>query len=190
VWFDILNSQSGTTSKHLIGSSFQFGVLSCIICVAKAHPSTPLCQCCWRWGHLTKACRLQAPHCPQCSGLHTEANHRQLASCCQVTPWPNHPSQLHQRELHALMPHAVLTVKRHTVHLTNDALSGSIGLTRLGFPHRLPCPTSGRRLNQRFQWPRGNPSTRVRRREGETQNCDPQCRCDCQLSLALALASL
>jgi hypothetical protein len=43
VWFDILNSQSGATTKHLVGSSFQFGSSLCFICAAKAHPGTPLC---------------------------------------------------------------------------------------------------------------------------------------------------
>jgi hypothetical protein len=61
VWFDILNSQSGTTTKCLVSSSFQFGSLSYFICVAKAHPGTPLCHCCWQWGHSMKACCLQAP---------------------------------------------------------------------------------------------------------------------------------
>jgi hypothetical protein len=46
VWFDILNSQSGATTKHLVGSSFQFRSLSCFIHAAKAHPGTPLCQYC------------------------------------------------------------------------------------------------------------------------------------------------
>jgi hypothetical protein len=91
VWFDILDSQSGATAKRLVGSSFQFGSLSCFIRVAKAHPGTLLCQHCWRWGHSTKACCSQAPRCPQCSGPHTEANHRSLAGCCQGNPSANPP---------------------------------------------------------------------------------------------------
>jgi hypothetical protein len=79
VWFNILNSQLGATAKHLVGSSFQFGSLSCFIHAARAHPSTPLCQPCWCWGHSTKACCLQAPC---CSGPHAEANHHSLAGCC------------------------------------------------------------------------------------------------------------
>jgi hypothetical protein len=61
VWFNILDSQSGTTAKRLVSSSFQFGSSSCFIRMARAHPSTPLCQRCWRWGHSTKACHSQAP---------------------------------------------------------------------------------------------------------------------------------
>jgi hypothetical protein len=82
VWFDILDSQSGTTAKHLVGSSFQFGSSSCFIHMAKAHPSTPLCQHCWCWGHSMKACCLQAPRCLRCTGPHTKANHCSLAGCC------------------------------------------------------------------------------------------------------------
>jgi hypothetical protein len=91
VWFDILNSQLGTTAKHLVGSSFQFGLSSCFIHTVRAHPGTPLCQCCWCWGHSTKACCSQAPCCLRCSGPHTKANHHSLASCCQGNPSVNPP---------------------------------------------------------------------------------------------------
>jgi hypothetical protein len=91
VWFNILNSQSGTTAKYLVGFSFQFGSSSCFIHVAWAHPSTLLCHRCWRWDHSTKACHSQALCCPQYSGPHTEANHHSLAGCCQENPSANPP---------------------------------------------------------------------------------------------------
>ncbi|KXN84951.1 1,2-dihydroxy-3-keto-5-methylthiopentene dioxygenase 1, partial [Leucoagaricus sp. SymC.cos] len=61
VWFDVLDSQSGTTAKHLIGSSFQFGPASCFVHAARSHSGVPLCQHCWHWGHSTRACCSQAP---------------------------------------------------------------------------------------------------------------------------------
>jgi hypothetical protein len=76
MWFNVVNSQSGATAKCLIGTTFQFGSTSCFVHAARAHPSIPLCQHCWHWGHSTKACQLQAPRCLQCTGPHTEANHR------------------------------------------------------------------------------------------------------------------
>ncbi|KXN83181.1 hypothetical protein AN958_01695 [Leucoagaricus sp. SymC.cos] len=82
VWFDIVDSQSGTSAKHLINSSFQFGLASCPVWVAQSHARVPVCQHCWHWGHSTYACCLQAPHCPWCSGPHSEANHCLLTSCC------------------------------------------------------------------------------------------------------------
>jgi hypothetical protein len=91
VWFNILDSQLGATAKCLVGSSFQFGSLSCFIHAARANPSTPLCQRWWHWGHSTKACCSQAPCCLRCSGPHTEANHCLLAGCCQGNPLVNPP---------------------------------------------------------------------------------------------------
>jgi hypothetical protein len=123
------------------------------------------------------------------SGLHMEANHRQLTGCCWGNPLAKPTNQLHQRELHALIPHTVSTAKGHTVHLTDNALTGSIGLTRLSFPHGSPCPTSGQRPNQHFQWAGGSPNMQVRRCKDETRNCDPLRRCECRLSLALAPVS-
>jgi hypothetical protein len=86
VWFDIADSQSGTSAKCLIGTTLQIGPALCYVHAACAHPGTPLCQCCWRWGHSMKACRAQAPRCPQCAGPHTEASHHSLAGCCKGNP--------------------------------------------------------------------------------------------------------
>jgi hypothetical protein len=118
VWFNILDSQSGTTSKCLISSSFQFGALSCFIRAAKAHPSTPLCQHCWRWGHSTKACRSQAQCCLQCSGPHMEANHCQLAGCCWGYPLAK-PPKLATPE-GAPCPHAAHCVNCKGTHSASD----------------------------------------------------------------------
>jgi hypothetical protein len=134
VWFDILNSQSGATAKHLVGSSFQFGSLSCFIHMAKAHPSTPLCQCCQCWGHSMKACHVQALRCLQCTGPHTKANHCKLAGCCQGNPSVNPPQPTTP---------TVSTAKGNRVQLTNNALTGSTASTGPGFPHGLLWPWMG-----------------------------------------------
>jgi hypothetical protein len=108
----------GATSKCLIGSSFQFSTLLCFIHVAKAHPGTPLCQHCWRWGHLTKACRSQAPCCLRCSGPHTEANHCQLTGCCQGNPSAKPPKPATPEG--APCPHAMRCVNCKGTHSASD----------------------------------------------------------------------
>jgi hypothetical protein len=90
----------------------------CFICAAKAHPSTPLCQHCWRWGYSTKACRSRAPHCLQCSGPHMEANHCQLASCYQSNPLAK-PPKLATPE-GAPCPHTTCCVNCEGTHSTSD----------------------------------------------------------------------
>jgi hypothetical protein len=46
VWFDMVNSQLGASTKAFINSSIQFSLASCLICSTCANPGTPLCQCC------------------------------------------------------------------------------------------------------------------------------------------------
>jgi hypothetical protein len=53
------------------------------------------------------------------------------------TPLLSHLSQLHQRELHTLMLHIVLTVKVSTVCLTDNAHFGIIGSIGIGSALRL-----------------------------------------------------
>ncbi|KXN86671.1 hypothetical protein AN958_09809 [Leucoagaricus sp. SymC.cos] len=78
VWFDITDTQSGTTAKHLI--------TSCYVWAACSHSGIPICQHCWWWGHSTRACHLQAPHSPWCAGPHTEASHCLHTSYCRGNP--------------------------------------------------------------------------------------------------------
>ncbi|KXN84512.1 hypothetical protein AN958_12413, partial [Leucoagaricus sp. SymC.cos] len=89
VWFDIIDSQSGASAKHLINSSFQFGPASCPVWAAQSHAGVPVCQHCWCWGHSTHSCHSQAPQCLQCSGPHSKANHCLLTGCCQGNPSAN-----------------------------------------------------------------------------------------------------
>src|SRR6267154_802031 len=70
VWFDIHDSQSGAARSNVASKSIQFGPSSCLIRGARANPGSPLCQRCWRWGHSTRSCRVQAPSCPRCAGPH------------------------------------------------------------------------------------------------------------------------
>ncbi|KXN85881.1 hypothetical protein AN958_10779 [Leucoagaricus sp. SymC.cos] len=91
VWFDVIDSQLGAVAKHLINSSFQFGLASCPVRPAQSHASVPVCQRCWHWGHSTHACRSQAPRCPRCAGPHSEANHCSITGCCRGNPTANPP---------------------------------------------------------------------------------------------------
>ncbi|KXN80793.1 hypothetical protein AN958_07270 [Leucoagaricus sp. SymC.cos] len=43
VAFDVIDSQSGASAKHLINSSFQFGPASCPVQVAQSHAGVPVC---------------------------------------------------------------------------------------------------------------------------------------------------
>jgi hypothetical protein len=118
VWFDVIDSQSGATAKHLIGTSFQIGPTSCFVHTAQAHPGTPLCQCCWHWGHSTKACCSQAPCCPQCSGPHSKANHCTPASCCRGNPSATPPQPATPEG--APCPHAMHCVNCEGKHSASD----------------------------------------------------------------------
>ncbi|KXN90780.1 hypothetical protein AN958_03571 [Leucoagaricus sp. SymC.cos] len=118
VWFDIVNSQSGASTKHLINSSFQFGLASCPVQAAQSHAGVPVCQCCWRWGHSTCACHLQAPHCPWCTGPHSEANHHLFTGCCCGNPTANPPVLATIEE--APCPHTTCCVNCDGDHSTSN----------------------------------------------------------------------
>ncbi|KXN81355.1 hypothetical protein AN958_05140 [Leucoagaricus sp. SymC.cos] len=118
VWFDVLDSQSGATTKCLIGSSFQFSPAVCFVHVACSHSGIPLCQCCWHWGHSTCACHSQAPQCPQCAGPHTEAGHCNHTSCCRGSLSAKLPQEL--TPTGAPCPHATHCVNCKGEHSTSD----------------------------------------------------------------------
>ncbi|KXN84385.1 hypothetical protein AN958_12670 [Leucoagaricus sp. SymC.cos] len=118
MWFDMLDSQSGATAKCLIGSSFQFGLASCFVHTACSHSSVPLCQRCWCWGHLTRACCSQAPQCLQCAGPHTEAGHCDYASCCRGSSSVKPPQE--PTPMGAPCLHAVRCVNCKGEHSTSD----------------------------------------------------------------------
>jgi hypothetical protein len=102
----------------LIGTTFQFGSALCFMRAARAHPGIPLCQCCWCWGHSTKACHSQAPRCPQCAGPHSEANHCELAGCCQGNPLAKPPQPA--TPLGAPCPHAARCVNCTGLHSASN----------------------------------------------------------------------
>ncbi|KXN82282.1 hypothetical protein AN958_02768 [Leucoagaricus sp. SymC.cos] len=83
VWFNILNSQLGTTAKHLISTSFQFGPASCFLHIACSHSGVLLYQHCWCWEHSTRACQSQASQCPQYASPYTKTGHHQHTSYCR-----------------------------------------------------------------------------------------------------------
>jgi hypothetical protein len=108
----------GTSAKHLIGTTLQIGPTSCYMRAACTHPATPLCQCCWCWGHSTKACHAQAPRCLRCAGPHTEASHCSLAGCCKRNPLMKPPVPATPER--APCPHAAWCVKCKDSHSTSD----------------------------------------------------------------------
>jgi len=118
VWFDIHDSQSGTSAKALFNKTLQFGPSSCVIRRARANPGSPLCQRCWRWGHSTRSCRAQAPSCPQCGGPHTAANHRTHASCCKAQPNAEPPVLATPKGLPC--PHASMCANCNGKHASDD----------------------------------------------------------------------
>jgi hypothetical protein len=83
VWFDMVDSQLGTSTKALINSSIQFGLASCLIHGTHANPGTPLCQCCWCWGHSVCTCSTHALNCPWCSSPYFGDNHHSNCGSCK-----------------------------------------------------------------------------------------------------------
>jgi hypothetical protein len=118
VWFDIADFQLGASAKRLSGTTLQIGPVSCYVHAAHAHPGTPLCQCCWCWGHSTKACCAQAPCCPRCSGPHTKASHCSLAGCCKGNPLMKPPIPATPKG--APCPHAMWCVNCKGSHSASD----------------------------------------------------------------------
>ncbi|KXN86450.1 hypothetical protein AN958_10089, partial [Leucoagaricus sp. SymC.cos] len=118
MWFDVLDSQLGATTKCLINTSFQFGPSLCFIWAACSYSGIPLCQHCWRWGHSTRACHSQAPRCPRCASPHTEAGHRQHASCCRGNPSAKPPQDPTPEG--APCPHAARCVNCKGDHSASD----------------------------------------------------------------------
>ena len=56
IYLNIANMVSGARAKEVIGKPLQMGGKVTYICAAKANPGVALCQCCWKWGHLSSAC--------------------------------------------------------------------------------------------------------------------------------------
>jgi hypothetical protein len=83
VYFNLDDTVSGANAKALVGRTVQFGRWAASFRMARANPGSPLCIRCWKWGHLTSACRALQIVCPSCGGPHRKEHHRQLASCCK-----------------------------------------------------------------------------------------------------------
>ena len=49
---------------------------------------------CWRWEHLTHACRAQGAKCQKYGGPHRVENHRLLAWYCKANPKSNSPREV------------------------------------------------------------------------------------------------
>ncbi|KAF9441252.1 hypothetical protein P691DRAFT_640579, partial [Macrolepiota fuliginosa MF-IS2] len=81
----------GTHASQIISHHHLINGAETLIKGAKAHTSTPQCQRCWKWGHMTDACCCPATCCPICAGPHTEANHQSLAGepCIHACPCLN-----------------------------------------------------------------------------------------------------
>jgi hypothetical protein len=107
MWFNIADSQLGASAKCLISSTLQIGPGSCYIRAAHTHPGTPLCQCCWHWGHLTKACHAQAHVAQGVLDLTLRPAIAHSLAAVEETPQLHSPSPQPLREPHALMPHGV-----------------------------------------------------------------------------------
>jgi hypothetical protein len=76
VYINIMDSVSGANAKALTGRTVQFGRWVASFRTARANPGSPLCIRCWKWGHLTAACRALQIVCPHCGGPHRKEHHR------------------------------------------------------------------------------------------------------------------
>jgi len=84
IWFDIWDSQSGSSTKLLINYSFNFGRYIATIKATNMNPDISQCHNCWKWDHSTFSCRAHRSKCQKCSGLHKLEHHRDLAWCCKA----------------------------------------------------------------------------------------------------------
>ncbi|CAA7264627.1 unnamed protein product [Cyclocybe aegerita] len=57
VYCNIWDSQQGTRAKKALGQPIFLAGQSCAIRPAARHTGVLLCQCCWKWGHPTVACK-------------------------------------------------------------------------------------------------------------------------------------
>ena len=85
MWFDIHNSCGGLSMKNLVRKSFMYGRHRLVIAPAEKHVSLAQCTHCWRFSHRSNTwiCPFKTVLCPLCSGPHSKANHRKMASCCK-----------------------------------------------------------------------------------------------------------
>jgi hypothetical protein len=86
VYLNVADSVSGARAKGLVGKTVQFGQYASYFRAARANPGSPLCFCCWRWGHPSSACRAPQLRCPICLGPHHKDHHRVLTGCCKGNP--------------------------------------------------------------------------------------------------------
>src|SRR5215813_2184058 len=90
-YFEVWDSQAGTRAQALIGCQLQWGLGVVTVRKATANPGTPLCQRCYRWGHIATQCKQRLPCCPRCSEPHFESEHHVFASCYRGHPRMNPP---------------------------------------------------------------------------------------------------
>ena len=94
IYFDIWNSQTGFWMKSFVDCSLNVGSMICFFCKVSIKIGTPLCTCCYSWGHNMNYCNSSCIVCPICNGPHHEDNYCALAACCkghpkQVPPTPS-----------------------------------------------------------------------------------------------------
>jgi hypothetical protein len=75
VYLNVADSVSGARAKGLVRKTVQFGQYASYFRAARANPGSPLCSCCWRWGHPSSACRTPQLRCPICLGPHHKDHH-------------------------------------------------------------------------------------------------------------------
>jgi hypothetical protein len=75
VYLNVADSVSGARAKGLVRKTVQFGQYASYFRAARANPGSPLCSCCWRWGHPSSACRAPQLRCPICLGPHHKDHH-------------------------------------------------------------------------------------------------------------------
>ncbi|KAF9267612.1 hypothetical protein L218DRAFT_845202, partial [Marasmius fiardii PR-910] len=91
VYFNVWDSQMGSRAKRLIDRQIHIFGRVCFIRSTTASPGVPMCTRCSRWGHSINACRAPLYRCPQCSGPHSNDEHRLVAGCCRGKPKANPP---------------------------------------------------------------------------------------------------
>ena len=53
------------------------------------NPRVLQCKNCWKWGHITRACRIQEARCVRYNGFHKSEHHHHFSWCCKANDKTN-----------------------------------------------------------------------------------------------------
>lgn len=84
VQFDIWDTQSSIKVRSLINRRFNVNSFIATIHGMNMNLEVSQCKNCWKWGHMTRVCRIQGLKCIKYNSPHQTIYHCQFTWCCKA----------------------------------------------------------------------------------------------------------